>query len=101
NLLFQIHYTPNGTATKDVTTVGLIYAKTPVEHTVVTRPVLQTRLEIPPGDSNYEVKSSFTFNESAQLYSFMPHMHLRGKDFVYKAVFPDGSSKILLSVPRY
>jgi len=31
----------------------------------------------------------------------MPHMHLRGKDFEFKAVFPDGTSKILLSVPRY
>ena len=101
NLLFQVHYTPNGTAMKDVTTVGLIYAKAPVEHTVVTRPVLQTAFEIPAGHPNYEVKSSFTFNESAQLYSFMPHMHLRGKDFEYKAVFPDGTSKILLSVPRY
>ncbi|HXR99353.1 MAG TPA: cytochrome c [Pyrinomonadaceae bacterium] len=101
NLLFQIHYTPNGTAMKDTTTVGLIYAKTPVEHTVITRPVLQTAFEIPAGHPNYEVKSSFTFNESAQLYSFMPHMHLRGKDFEYKATFPDGTSKILLSVPRY
>ena len=101
NLLFQIHYTPNGTAMKDTTTVGLIYAKTPVEHTVVTRPVLQTAFEIPAGHPNYEVKSSFTFNESAQLYSFMPHMHLRGKDFEYKATFPDSTSKILLSVPRY
>jgi len=101
NLLFQIHYTPNGTPAKDVTTVGLIYAKNPVEHTVVTRPVLQTAFEIPAGHPNYEVKSSFTFNEPAQLYSFMPHMHLRGKDFEYKAVFPDGTSKILLSVPRY
>jgi len=101
NLLFQIHYTPNGTPQKDVTTVGLIYAKAPVQNTVVTRPVLQTAFEIPPGDPNYEVKSSFTFNESAQLYSFMPHMHLRGKDFEYKAVFPDGTSKILLSVPHY
>jgi hypothetical protein len=101
NLVFQIHYTPNGTPAKDVTTVGLIYAKAPVQNTVVTRPVLQTAFEIPPGDANYEVKSSFTFNESAQLYSFMPHMHLRGKDFEYKAVFPDGTSKILLSVPHY
>ncbi len=101
NLLFQIHYTPNGTAMKDTTTVGVIYAKSPVAHTVVTRPVLQTAFEIPAGHPNYEVKSSFTFNEPAQLYSFMPHMHLRGKDFEYKATFPDGTSKILLSVPRY
>jgi len=101
NLLFQVHYTPNGTATKDITTVGLIYAKTPVKYSLVTRPILEARFVIPPGDPNYEVKSAYTFNEPAHLYSFMPHMHLRGKDFEYRAVFPDGTSKILLSVPHY
>ena len=101
NLVFQVHYTPNGTASKDISTVGLIFAKTPVKYTVVTRPVLDARFIIPAGDPNYEVKSTYTFNEPAHLYSFMPHMHLRGKDFVYRAVFPDGTSKILLSVPNY
>ena len=101
NLIFQIHYTPNGTALKDTTTVGLIYAKAPVKYSVVTRPVLEARFVIPAGDPNYEVKSVYTFNEAAHLYSFMPHMHLRGKDFVYRAVFPDGTSKVLLSVPSY
>jgi hypothetical protein len=101
NLVFQIHYTPNGTALKDITTVGLIYAKAPVKYALSTRPVLDARFVIPAGDPNYEVKSTYTFNEPAHLYSFMPHMHLRGKDFVYRAVFPDGSSKILLSVPNY
>jgi hypothetical protein len=101
NLVFQVHYTPNGTALKDTTTVGLIYAKTPVKFSVVTRPVLEARFVIPAGDPNYEVKSSYTFTEPAHLYSFMPHMHLRGKDFEYRAVFPDGTSKILLSVPSY
>ena len=101
NLVFQVHYTPNGTAAKDVSTVGLIYAKTPAKYAVVTRPVLEARFVIPAGDPNYEVKSAYTFTEPAHLYSFMPHMHLRGKDFMYRAVFPDGTSKILLSVPNY
>jgi mono/diheme cytochrome c family protein len=101
NLVFQVHYTPNGTATKDISTVGLIYAKTPPKYAVVTRPVLEVRFVIPAGDPNYEVRSAYTFTEPAHLYSFMPHMHLRGKDFVYRAVFPDGTSKILLSVPNY
>ena len=101
NLVFQVHYTPNGTAARNISTVGLIYAKTPVKYAVVTRPVLETRFVIPAGDSDYEVRSAYTFSEPAHLYSFMPHMHLRGKDFVYRAVFPDGTSKILLSVPNY
>jgi hypothetical protein len=28
-------------------------------------------------------------------------MHVRGKDFRYTAVFPDGRREVLLSVPRY
>ncbi len=28
-------------------------------------------------------------------------MHLRGKDFKYTAIYPDGRSEVLLSVPAY
>ena len=36
-----------------------------------------------------------------RLLAFMPHMHLRGKDFLYEALFPDGRRETLLSVPAY
>ena len=101
NLVFQVHYTPSGQALKDISTVGLIFAKSPIKYAVVTRAVLEARFVIPAGNPNYEVKSSYTFNEPAHLYSYMPHMHVRGKDFEFKAVFPDGTSKTLLSVPKY
>jgi mono/diheme cytochrome c family protein len=100
-LIFQMHYTPNGKATTDVTTIGLKYAKEPLKHPVLTRPVLNTGFRIPSGAPNHEVKSFYTFKEDVCLTSLMPHMHLRGKDFEIKAHFPDGSSRILLNVPRY
>jgi hypothetical protein len=100
-LIFQMHYTPNGEATKDVTTIGLKYAKERPEHQIFTRPVLNVSFTIPAGAPNYEVQSSYLFKEDAHLTSLMPHMHLRGKDFEIKAVFPDGTSKVLLKVPRY
>jgi hypothetical protein len=100
-LIFQMHYTPNGEATKDVTTVGLKYAKEPPKHQIFTRPVLNMRFTIPAGDPSHEVKSSHVFKEDVRLTSLMPHMHLRGKDFEIKAIFPDGTAKILLKVPRY
>ncbi|HKQ77520.1 MAG TPA: cytochrome c [Blastocatellia bacterium] len=100
-LMFQMHYTPNGTATKDVTTIGLQYAKEQPKHQILTRPVLNTGFMIPAGASSHEVKSSYMFKEGARLTSLMPHMHLRGKDFEIKAVFPDGTNKVLLKVPRY
>jgi peroxiredoxin len=100
-LLFQMHYTPNGVEQKDRSSVGLIFAKQPPQYEVFTRAIAQKRLAIPPGANNYEAKSATTFTQDARLFSLMPHMHLRGKDFEYRVVFPDGKSDILLRVPRY
>ncbi len=100
-LNFQLHYTPNGKELKDVTTIGLRYAKEEPKHQVLTRPVLNTGFKIPAGANNHEVKSTYTFSEDTHITSFMPHMHLRGKDFLIKATFPDGTSKVLLNVPKY
>ncbi|HEU4390273.1 MAG TPA: cytochrome c, partial [Blastocatellia bacterium] len=101
NLVFQVHYTPNGKETKDQSYVGLVFAKEPPKRELLTRPVLNARFVIPPGDSNYQVESSYTFTQDSQIHSLMPHMHLRGKDFQYKLTYPDGTSKIILSVPKY
>ena len=101
NIVFQMHYTTNGEAAKDRTSIGLIFAKEPPTRTLVTGNALNARFAIPPGESNYEVKSSSTMKEDVHLTSFMPHMHFRGKDFTYTAVYPDGRSEILLSVPKY
>ena len=45
------------------------------------------------------MRSSYTFPNDAHLLTLMPHMHVRGKDFLYKATYPDGRSEVLLSVP--
>lgn len=100
-LVFQMHYTTTGEAAKDRTSVALIFSKEPVEKRVITAGAFARELAIPPGNPNYEVKSSFTFREDSHVLGFMPHMHLRGKDFEYRAVYPDGTSKLVLSVPRY
>ena len=101
-LILQMHYTTNGEAATDRTCVGLIFAKGPVEKRYITNGNASFRnLAIPPGDANYESRGSFTFREDSHIWGFMPHMHLRGKDFEYRLVYPDGTSKVLLKVPRY
>jgi len=88
---------------KDRSQVGFIFYKgeMPPKSIAHTRPVLNMSFEIPPGEPNHEVKSSFTFHRDVVLLGLMPHMHLRGKDFLYRATYPDGRSEILLSVPSY
>jgi hypothetical protein len=98
---FQMHYTPNGVEQDDRSSVGLVFAKEPPQREARTRAIDQRRFLLPPGDGNHEVKSATTFTKDAELLSFMPHMHLRGKDFVYQVVYPDGKKETLLRVPRY
>jgi len=100
-LIFQMHYTPNGKATTDRTSIGLVFAKEPPAHKVVTWRALNAQFVLPPGDANHEVTSTWTAPEDVHINVFMPHMHLRGKDFKYTVVYPDGRSEVVLSVPRY
>ena len=83
----QMHYTPTGKVEKDRSQLGLVFykEKEPPKHSALTRGISQRRMAIPPGDSNHQVESEFIFPNDALLLSFMPHMHLRGKDFEYRA----------------
>jgi mono/diheme cytochrome c family protein len=102
-LVLQLHYTTTGTAAKDRTSIGIWFAKEPVEKRMITTGITvdQSKFIIPAGEPNFESHSSRVFNEDVHLHMFMPHMHVRGKDFEYKLVYPDGTSKILLRVPKY
>lgn len=100
-LVFQMHYTPNGKATKDRSIVGLIFAKETPRYEVKVKGIATRNFAIPPGADNHRVVSTSIFRRESLLLSFSPHMHLRGKDFSYEAIFPDGTRKTLLAVPRY
>lgn len=101
-LLFEMHYTPNGTAQKDRSYVGFKFAdpKT-IKKEVAVQNAGNFTFKIPPNDPNYEVESEFVFRQKALLLSISPHMHVRGKDFRYDLVFPDGKRETILWVPRY
>jgi hypothetical protein len=100
-LVFQMHYTPNGAAQKDRTSVGIVFSRKPIEKAASGGAAMNRWFAIPPGDDNYEVKSAYTFKADSHIMNLMPHMHLRGKDFEYRLIYPDGTSKVILSVPRY
>jgi peroxiredoxin len=100
-LVFQLHYTPNGTAQGDRSLVGLKFAKEPPRLEVKTRAIANRNFELAPGAANIKVVSRTKFDEDTLLWNLYPHMHLRGKSFEYQAVYPDGKTEVLLSVPNY
>ncbi len=100
-LRFQIHYTPNGTATRDQIKLGLIFAKEPPEHIVHVAGISDHRLNIPPGAAHHPESAVIPIPADVKLLAFMPHMHVRGSAFRYEAILPDGTVRTLLDVPRY
>jgi len=101
DLIFDVHYTPVGRARLDRSSVALKFATGPINRRAFTVSVSQKHLVIPPGASNYEAVASFTFPNDVQLIGVMPHMHLRGKDFLCRTIRPGGSPETFLSVPSY
>jgi Copper type II ascorbate-dependent monooxygenase, C-terminal domain len=98
DLVFQMHYTTNGTSDKDQTEIGLVFAKTPPKQRVITLQLNNHALLIPPGADDFRVEVQGTLPNDAVLLSLFPHMHLRGKRFEYDIVHDDGSVEVLLRV---
>jgi len=101
DIVFQLHYTPNGKATTDKTKIGLIFAKEPPKYQVIGGNSAAFRLAIPPGDPDYQVVGTSTLAYDCDLISMMPHAHLRGKSFQYRVTHPSGEVETVLSVPKY
>ena len=102
-LVFEMHYTPNGSAQQDKTQIGLLFADVDkIDKEVITCEIGNIDFEIPPGDDNHVVTgTSRPTKQEVTLLSLSPHMHLRGKAFRYELVLPTGEREVLLDVPAY
>jgi peroxiredoxin len=100
-LVFEVHYTPNGTEQTDRSSIGIKFAKKPPANAVETNILANMIFRVPPGAPSHKGQMSYTFRDAAVLLSFMPHMHLRGISARYELTYPDGTTQTLLSVPDY
>lgn len=101
-LVFQMHYTPNGSPQVDRSTVGFVFAdESDVERLATGGLVGNWTFAIPPHDDNHLIVGELEFDSDRLLTDMLPHMHLRGKSYRYIAHYPDGTSEILLDVPHY
>jgi hypothetical protein len=96
-----MHYTPNGTAVKDRSSVGLTFVKKPPRFEMYMNEFANLNIVVPPHDPHYRAEATLRFPADARILSLVPHMHWRGKDYRYEAILRDGSRKTILSVPRW
>ena len=98
DLVIQMHYTTNGHAARDQTSIGMVFARQPPKQRVLTLQLTNHTFVIPPRTDDYRVEVAGSLPNDATLLSFFPHMHLRGKRFEYNILHPDGSVETLLRV---
>ena len=98
DLVFQMHYTTNGEAEQDQTSIGIVFSKTPPKQRVITLQLNNHALIIPPGADDFRVEVQGSLPNDATLLNLFPHMHLRGKRFEYDIVHDDGTFETLLRV---
>lgn len=97
----QMHYVTTGVEESDRISVGLRFPRVPVEKRVRHVKVTNHRFEIPPGAPHHEVAARRTLPRDATGLGMFSHMHLRGKDMVFRAKYPDGTAETLLLIPNY
>jgi thiol-disulfide isomerase/thioredoxin len=100
-LIFEMHYTPNGTACLDQSSIGLIFCKAPPKHEMHTRTVMTEKFAIPPFATDYMVEQTSVFDHPVVVTKVGPHMHLRGKSFSFDLTEPEGKKERLLTVSKY
>lgn len=98
DLVFELHYTTNGkNLTSDASKVGFVLAKNPPKTRYYFNPgPTALNLAIPARDGNAEVVSEITVQQDMKLVYAQPHMHVRGKDFELRLIYPTGEMQSVL-----
>lgn len=103
SLEMQLHYTTVGRELTDASEVGIwFYPEGEIPTQRMSGAIANNfNISIPAGAKDHEMVVEVTVHEDAYLESFLPHMHFRGKRMRFKAIYPDGTEELLLSVPNY
>ncbi|MBX3706973.1 MAG: redoxin family protein [Pseudomonadales bacterium] len=100
-LRFQMHYTPFGRPVTDRSRLGIYFHDAPPRHELHTTILMNPRIRIPPRAKAHSESAARVFDQDVLVYNLLPHAHYRGKASEFRAVLPDGSERVLLSVPNY
>jgi hypothetical protein len=101
SFVFQVHYTPTGKETTDVTRFGLYFHDKPPKQIMRNIVAINPLLSIEPDAAAHEESAYIPFDKPAIIYSLFPHAHYRGASSKFEIQYPDGRLELLLSVPRY
>ena len=98
--MVQIHYHPSGKPETDTSSIGLTFGGPPKRGRTSIL-MVDSNIDIPPGEANYLVKTSVTLARDVELASVFPHAHLLCRDMKLDATLPNGDVKHLIWIKNW
>ena len=101
DFLLQMHFHLSGKPETERSLIGIYFADKPPEKHLfsIGLPALfgfGAGIDIPPGDTHYTIRDSFTLPGDVSVYSAIAHAHYLAKEMKADATLPDGSTKRLI-----
>lgn len=101
DVVLQMHFHPTGKAEHEQATIGLYFAKSPPERRMANLQLpglfgVGAGIDIPAGETAYEIESSATMPVDVKVFAVNPHAHYLGKEMKATATLPDGTTRPLL-----
>jgi len=109
DLIFEVHYTPNGREATDQSMVGFRWADEPPQQQILTRVFRKPigRFLIPPYEPHHRIEDTYYFENEVEIDAIRPHFHLRGKTFRLEIIERNPETdeiekrRTILSVPLF
>jgi mono/diheme cytochrome c family protein len=100
-ITFQMHYTAHGHAMTDRTRIGLQFADGMPDEEMRMSAFINGTFVLPAGKKDVAVTTELEPTEPVKIYGLLPHTHLRGTRWKYELRQRDGTSSVVLDIPRY
>jgi hypothetical protein len=101
DLVLQLHMRSTGKPEAVQPSVALYFSKEASTRSSYLLYLRSVQIDIPPGEADYAVESSYQLPVDVELLSILPHMHYLGKEAHGWAELPDGTRRELILIKRW
>ena len=101
DLVLQIHFHPSGKPELVQPKIGFYFTDTAPTNTAYRVKLEYFKINIPAGESAYQVEQSYVLPIDVSLLRILPHAHYLGKQMSVSALRPDGSKRRLLFIKEW
>jgi peroxiredoxin len=108
DIVMQVHYHRNGRVEKDRMSIGLYFAKKPVERRLQSVVYAGTQAHglglrdvffaIPAGAEHFKLQGTMWIDQDCTIYYVLPHMHKLGKEIKVTMTPPDSPTRTLVAI---